>query len=82
MSKIINRSEVHISNMKDGDIAVVMRWHDAHLKQGDLIQRFRNTIMPIGKSSDYSYSTLLEVCKDLNITVLILRPGTKVIIEI
>lgn len=84
MSKCITKIENYnkLYEMKDGDIAIIMKWHDEHLSKGDLIQRYNNSIIVIGKPYNNSYPDMFDR-KYLNaIEVLILRPGAEITVKI
>lgn len=41
------------------DVAEILNWHDRDLSPGDVIQRYQDAIIPIGKPSGKAYTTLL-----------------------
>lgn len=59
MAKVSKNSELTcLADMRDGDVAEVLSWHTRDLKPGDVIQRYKDVIIPIGKPMGYAYSTL------------------------
>lgn len=50
---------VPLTSMKDGDVAEIVEWHQPRCI-GDVIQRYEDTIIFIGKPSGDSYTSLFE----------------------
>lgn len=48
-----------LADMRDGDVAEILTWHHNNLSPGDVIQRYEDIIIPIGKKSGEAYTTLL-----------------------
>lgn len=77
MAKVVSKTPqvVSLGDMKDGDIAEIVKWHSDRNKPGDLIMRHRNMIIVIGKPSNASYASILETeCAEKN-KVIILKDG-------
>lgn len=82
MAKLVrfNEETVSLSEMADGDVAEIIKWHD-NREVGKIIQRFGDTIIFIGEPHGNSYPNLLswedvdEECR-----VRILPPGTLIIL--
>lgn len=85
MSKIINKNNlvtVPLSKMEEGDIAVVIKWHNNKLKKGDLVQKLSKfTVIALGKLVNYGCSSS---CDFLNYDslVAILSKGDQIVIEV
>ena len=68
-----------LADMRDGDVAEILTWHHNDLSPGDVIQRYEDAIIPIGKTSGEAYTTLLTapmspVCYSNKVRIL--RKGT------
>lgn len=79
MAKVSNSQLACLTDMQDGDVAEILSWHDKGLKSGDVIQRYEDAIIPIGKTSGEAYTTLLTtpmspVCYSNKVRIL--RKGT------
>lgn len=59
MAKVSNSQLSCLVDMQDGDVAEILNWHDRDLSPGDVIQRYQDAIIPIGKKSGEAYTTLL-----------------------
>lgn len=67
---------VPLHAMKDGDVAVIRRWNtmaDEHI--GWIVQRFEDTLIPLGKHSGSAYTRIFDK-PHTNIEVEILTKGT------
>lgn len=60
MAKVLNSQLTCLAHMKDGDLAEVLSWHDGELKPGEVIQRYKDAIIPIGKPMGKAYTELLS----------------------
>lgn len=60
-AKLTGRTDdVSISDMKDGDVGEITQWPNCCSKPGDIIQRYRETIIVIGESGGSAYTTILN----------------------
>lgn len=57
MAKVSNSQLSCLADMQD--VAEILNWHDRDLSPGDVIQRYQDAIIPIGKPSGKAYTTLL-----------------------
>jgi hypothetical protein len=70
-------SAVHVSLMRDGDIATIVSWPHKHYS-GRIVQRYRNILITIGEDSGQGLGSLFDSKGDLtNCLVRILPKGTK-----
>lgn len=58
MAKVSNSQLSCLVDMRDGDVAEILNWHNRDLSPGDVIQRYQDVIIPIGKPSGKAYTTL------------------------
>ena len=77
--KLEKTTDVPVGHMKDGDIAVITKWRQTSY-EGDVVQRFEDYLISVGKPSSQgwgklfkSYHTLLH---DGSCMVRILPKGT------
>lgn len=56
MAKVSNSQLSCLVDMRDGDVAEILNWHNRDLSPGDVIQRYQDA--PIGKPSGKAYTTL------------------------
>lgn len=80
MAKVLDSQVSCLADMKDGDVAEILSWHSEDLRPGDVVQRYKGIIIPIGEPIGRAYTTLLEapisaVCFFFN-KVKILSKGT------
>jgi len=70
---------VHITRMKDGDIAVVVYWHDNNFKEGDVVQRIGRDLITIGKGElakwDKCFDNVIVRANDEHYRVRVLEHG-------
>lgn len=50
MAKVSNSQLSCLADMRDGDVAEILNWHNRDLSPGDVIQRYQDAIIPIGKA--------------------------------
>lgn len=75
MAKIAKSQFSCLLDMKDGDMAEVVNWHDTELEPGDIIQRYGDIIIPVGQPKGKSYSNLFnppvsKVCQSNKVRIL------------
>lgn len=58
MAKVSNSQLSCLADMRDGDVAEILNWHNRDLSPGDVIQRYQDAIIPIRKPSGKAYTTL------------------------
>lgn len=56
MAKVSDSQVSCLADMKDGDVAEILSWHSEDLRPGDVVQRYKDIIIPIGEPA---YTTLL-----------------------
>lgn len=56
MAKVSNSQLSCLADMRD--VAEILNWHNRDLSPGDVIQRYQDAIIPIGKPSGKAYTTL------------------------
>lgn len=71
---------VPVYDMKDGDIAIIVRWGGMNEYCGRVIQRFDDILITLGAPSGQHFSNICDESKP-NYRVRILLPGTKFIIN-
>lgn len=72
---------IHVSELKDGDVAVIVSWtNDLYI--GIVVQRHDKNLISIGCDSGCSWPGLLDIKKDkhLNCKVKLLPPGTEIVL--
>lgn len=74
---------VCIDEMKDGDLAVVLKWGYNEVERGTIIMRLDNAIIPLGKDSAQQYRRLLTLGSEslLGYQVRILGPGDVIMLK-
>lgn len=75
MAKVSDSQVKCLADMKDGDVAEILSWHDNDLQPGDVIQRYGDIIIPIGMYKGKSYTNLFvasasAVCHSNKVTIL------------
>ena len=55
MAKVSDSQVSCLADMKDGDVAEILSWHSEDLRPGDVVQRYKDIIIPMGRA----YTTLL-----------------------
>lgn len=48
MAKVLDSQVSCLADMKDGDVAEILSWHSEDLRPGDVVQRYKDIIIPIG----------------------------------
>lgn len=59
MAKVSDSQVSCLADMKDGDVAEILNWHSEDLRPGDVVQRYKGIIIPIGEPMGRAYTTLL-----------------------
>lgn len=67
-------TDIPVYNLKDGQLAVITSWAICPSKRGEVVQRYRNTLITVGKDSGRAYPTVLENL-DEDYRVRVLEPG-------
>lgn len=49
MAKVLDSQVSCLADMKDGDVAEILSWHSEDLRPGDVVQRYKDIIIPIGE---------------------------------
>lgn len=84
MAKVLEKSNiVALSEMKDGDVAVVIKWRNDSVPQGAVVQRYGKAIVLIGVQEDRCYPTIFDAVKSVSsgkYLVTILPKGTNIIL--
>ena len=66
--------------MRDGQIAEIVKWsHDGY--NGQIIQRYEDTLIVIGENRGKSFTTALSVTNDVGLRVRILEDGEVLIVK-
>ncbi len=74
-------NEVPLRLMKDGEVAEVIYWFNDEVEAGEVIQRYKNSLIVIGKHSNYCYPTLFNGCEELDLAkVRILNRGIEIVL--
>lgn len=58
MAKVSNSQVSCLADMKDGDVAEILSWHNGDMEPGDVIQRYGDIVIPIGMPVGESYTSL------------------------
>lgn len=58
MAKVSNSQLNCLADMKDGDVAEILSWHNGDMEPGDVIQRYGDIVIPIGMPVGESYTSL------------------------
>lgn len=84
MAKLVSKipQVVPLGTMKDGDIAEIVEWNPdcSTIGPGDLITRYKDIIIPIGKPSGLSYTSILKTERAEKNKVVILKGEVTIII--
>jgi len=84
MAKVLEKSNVvSLSEMKDGDVAEVVKWRNNSVPQGTVVQRYGKAIVLIGVQEDRCYPVMFDEVKIVSsgeYLVTILPKGTKIIL--
>ena len=84
MAKVLEKGNVvALSEMKDGDVAEVVKWRNNSVPQGTVVQRYGKAIVLIGVQEDRCYPTIFEAVVSVSsgeYLVSILPKGTKIIL--
>lgn len=82
MAKVKSKArEVLLGDMKDGEVAEVIYWFNDEVGTGEVIQRYKNSLIVIGKHSDECYPILFDGCKELDLAkVQVLNSGAEIIL--
>jgi hypothetical protein len=72
---------ISIKHMADGDIGLVVKWDDNEDMIDKLVQRYDKGMVVLGEPSDESYPTIFTSTKIDKYKVMILNPGTELVIE-
>lgn len=59
MAKVLDSQVSCLADMKDGDVAEILNWHSEDLRPEDVVQRYKDIIIPIGEPMGRAYTTLL-----------------------
>ena len=80
--KIINQvpNVISMSNMRDGDIAVIVSWSDNSHK-GEIVQRYKNNLIRLGRPAGQGWGDVFERPFTQNPLVAILPVGTQLEID-
>lgn len=46
MAKVLDSQVSCLADMKDGDVAEILSWHSEDLRPGDVVQRYKDIIIP------------------------------------
>ena len=84
MAKVLEKSNVvALSEMKDGDVAEVIKWRNNYALKGTLVQRYGKAIILLGEPEYKCYPTIFDAVKSVSsgeYLVTILPKGTKIIL--
>ena len=78
------KDDIPVSAMKDGDIAVIIKWgHTSGMEHiGEVVQRYGNSLISLGQGSSHCWPDSVHRWADSdNLRVRILPPGTELVIE-
>lgn len=71
---------IHVSELKDGQVAVITSWNDGEDYKGLIIQRYSDAFISIGNRTGLSWSTRITKEKFPECKVKVLPPGTEIIL--
>lgn len=84
MAKVLEKSNVvALSEMKDGDVAEVVKWRNNYVLKGALVQRYGKAIILIGEPECQCYPTIFDAVRSVSsgeYLVSIIPKGTKIIL--
>ena len=84
MARVLEKSNVvALSEMKDGDVAEVIKWIDDGVPQGTVVQRYGKAIVLIGVQENRCYPVMFDAVRSVSsgeYLVTILPKGTKIIL--
>ena len=72
---------VHINKMQDGDIAVITHWGDCDEYIGRVVQRYKDTLISVGRESQERFSEIFTSSTNKECFVRILQPGDTITIQ-
>lgn len=79
MAKVTKRVDtVSLFDMKDGEVAEIIKWHDPHVSVGTIIQKYGDAAILIGEVKGRCYPNIFESEDESleDIKVRILPKGT------
>ena len=73
---------IHVSKMKDGDVAVITSWGEMISIVGTIVQRYDDRLVILGCSSAEGWKYLSHLTEEghPNCQVMVLKSGTKLIL--
>lgn len=84
MAKVLEKGNaVALGEMKDGDVAEVVKWKNDNVPQGTVVQRYGKAIVLIGVQENRCYPTIFDAVVSISsgeYLVSILPKGTKIIL--
>lgn len=67
-------TDIPVHHLKDGQLAVITSWREPSSNKGDIVQRYEDVLITIGKDNNKSYLSVfnydIEDCR-----VRVLEPG-------
>lgn len=84
MAKVLEKGNaVALVEMKDGDVAEVVKWRNDSVPQGTVVQRYGKAIILLGEPECHCYPVIFDAEKSVSsgeYIVSILPKGTKIIL--
>lgn len=72
------RNTIHPFELKDGEMAIITEWIFNQSYLGEIVQRFGEDLIVIGKPSKHSYLNFFNNKKITNQQVRVLTVGTQI----
>ena len=73
--------DISLFDLKDGEIAIITKWHGEIQHLNEIVQRYKNSLIAIGKGSGNSWSNIFNsTLPDGLYKVKVLPVGTEFII--
>lgn len=73
---------VPVSEIRDGDIAIILEWAGASCHYGKIVQRYKDSLITLGEASGEGWSNGFKKWEDRkDLLVRILPKGTELVID-
>lgn len=78
-----DNNSVCLDVMKDGDVAIIVKWGSVTAYLGKIVQRYENKLVVIGEDSGHSFDTVLtsKFANDEDYVVRILQRGEELVVD-
>lgn len=71
----------YLLDMKDGDVAEVISWHNDDIHTGAVVQRYSSALVIIGEGSGKCYPNIFDRCDILGTNkIRILKSGSRIVL--